>query len=182
MGSWTDRYLLYMAAAGEMGYGERISGNFAKIEEVLGVNEDTLDTHRQSHDTVNGILTADTANIKTISGAVFPTTISTKSAAAGGVIVLAVESHYGSGYLTDFYVPVGWAFRGNMRAVDTTGGRVTTLYGIDLYTGEWTSIVASTSMDMHHYIAYASRPANSQVGGVSFYMVEPFNRLTSIGQ
>ncbi|MCZ0859960.1 hypothetical protein O0S10_01795 [Methanocorpusculum sp. MG] len=55
MGSWTDRYLLYMAAAGEMGYGERISGNFAKIEEVLGVNEDTLDTHRQSHDTdING--------------------------------------------------------------------------------------------------------------------------------
>ena len=51
MGSWTSRYLLYMAAAGEMGYAEKVSGNFAKIEEVLGTNEDALDTHKTSHDT-----------------------------------------------------------------------------------------------------------------------------------
>ncbi|MCZ9313093.1 MAG: hypothetical protein O0V67_06920 [Methanocorpusculum sp.] len=165
-----------------MGYAEKVSGNFAKIEEALGTNEDALEAHTASHDTVDGVLTADAANIKMISGAVFPTTISTQSAATGGVIVLAVESHYASGYSTEFYIPVGWAFRGNMRASETVSGRATTLYGIDLHTGEWTSIAASASMDMHHYIAYASRPANSQAGGVSFYMVEPFNRLTSIGQ
>lgn len=56
MGSWTSRYLLYMAAAGELGYAEKVSGNFAKIEEALGTNEDVLDAHKASHDTVNGKL------------------------------------------------------------------------------------------------------------------------------
>lgn len=45
-----------MAAAGEMGYAEKVSGNFAKIEEVLGTNEDALDAHKASHDTINGKL------------------------------------------------------------------------------------------------------------------------------
>lgn len=60
MGSWTDRYLLYMAAAGEMGYGEKVSGNFAKIDEVLGTNEDVLDAHKASHNTVENRLQMNT--------------------------------------------------------------------------------------------------------------------------
>ena len=42
-----------MAAAGEMGYAEKVSGNFEIIDGVLNEHDTILENHLQSHDTIN---------------------------------------------------------------------------------------------------------------------------------
>jgi len=176
VGSWTSRYLLYMATVGEMGYAEKVSGNFAKIEEVLGTNEDALDAHKASHDTVDGILKASSAHITKITGAVYPTTIGTVNGEEHVVLNLLTTS--GSQL-----VPINWAYRGTMRKA-TGGNHAITLYGMDLDTGIWGNTTLQSgnvaSINCHHYWVYASVGGGSGSSSAAFYMIAPTTQLTSM--
>ncbi|MCZ9313095.1 MAG: hypothetical protein O0V67_06930 [Methanocorpusculum sp.] len=54
MGYWTENYQLYLASAAEQGWGDLVNGNFETIDAKLKEHADTLTSHTQSHDSVDG--------------------------------------------------------------------------------------------------------------------------------